>query len=268
MRELSAKLRRLRRDQGVTQHAVARAINVSKSLIAAFESGRLIPQLDAAERLDAYFGTENTLRMMVADAHTAREQERERHQRHAPIYESWPAIESSAWLLRNYQPLLVPGLLQTEAYARAVLISTMAFSSAEIQEHVTARMARQELLGRERPPQMLSVIDQAVLRRVAGGPPVMREQCEKLLRWGELPTITVQVVPEDAGLYVGTGGPVALATTDHGTYGFLDDQAGGRTIDDRGAVCSLVRRWETIRGYALSERQSLALISRMMEEWS
>lgn len=114
---------------------------------------------------------------------------------------------------------------------------------------------------------LLTVIDEIALRRCVGARPVMQEQCKALIEACDLPHVTVQVIPEDTGFYVGTFGPLALATTPHGTYAFLDDQAGGRLVTDMKTVDGLIEVWETIRGYALNQQQTRDFLARMAESW-
>lgn len=268
MNDLPAKLRQLRQEKKVSQIAVARALNVSKSLYSGFEQGRCIPQPDTAEQLDKYFGSGDTIQKMSAEALDARGQERERQQRKLPVFQSWSDLEESATMLRNFQPLLIPGLLQTEGYVRASFEGARTFSPEEVELHVADRMARQGIFSRENPPHFISVMDEAVLRRAVGGQKVMREQFQALLDACERPRCAVQVVPEDAGAYPGTSGPFVLATVDQGTYGFVEDPLGGRVIDDGGEIITLAETWEAVRSYALNQRQSLDLIARMAETWS
>lgn len=267
MDALAAYLKTLRTERRITQATLARAINVSKSLIAAFEQGRLVPQPDTAGHLDAFFGTGENIQKMSADALKERMRVRAQGRPQLPIYQSWPEVEAAATILRNYQPMTVPGLLQTPDYARFTLEAAVTLTDAEIQTYLSGRLARQEILRGDHPPCLIAVIDEAALRRCVGARLVMQEQCEALLKAYDLPHVTVQVIPEDVGFYVGMTGPLALATTPHGTYAFLDDQAHGRLLTDAEPIDRLMRVWEAIRGYALNQRQTRDLLARMAESW-
>lgn len=246
---------------------VARAINVSKSLVAAFENGRLIPQADTAGHLDIFFGTDGDIRRMSTQALEERERVRAQGRPTLPVYQSWPEVEAAATMLRNYQPTMVPGLLQTPDYAKFALEADATLTDAEIRAHLAARLERQKVVRGEHPPRLLAVIDEAALRRCVGARLVMQEQCEELLKACDLPNVTVQVVPEDTGFYVGMSGPLALATTPHGTYAFLDDQGEGRLLTDANAIDRLMGVWEAVRGYALNQRQTRDFLARMAESW-
>lgn len=267
MDALAARLKTLRKERGTTQATLARALNVSKSLIAAFEQGRLIPQPDTAGHLDTFFGTGEDIRKMSADALKQRERVRAQGRPSLPVYQSWPEVEAAATMLRNYQPTMVPGLLQTPDYAKFTLESAATLTNAEIQAHLSGRLTRQEIFRGEQPPHLITVIDEAALRRCVGARLVMQEQCVALLKACDLPHVTVQVVPENAGFYVGMTGPLALATTPHGTYAFLDDQADGRLVTDGETIDRLMRVWEAIRGYALNQQQTRDFLARMAESW-
>ncbi len=122
------------------------------------------------------------------------------------------SLEGAASLIRSYEPHFVPGLLQTEDYARAVLESGAVgqTSPEEIERHVALRMQRQELLTRPDAPRLWVVMDETVLRRPAGGPEVMRAQADKLLEAARLPNVTLQIAPFSSGPHPGTYGPFVL----------------------------------------------------------
>ena len=120
---------------------------------------------------------------------------------------SLPDFEAGASLIRTYEAMLIPGLLQTPDYARAVFRAQVGMmDESTIERRVAARMARQEVLARENPPDLLAVIDEAALRRLVGGPAVMRAQIEHLLKVAERPTIAIQVLPLEAGAHAAIDG--------------------------------------------------------------
>jgi transcriptional regulator with XRE-family HTH domain len=122
------------------------------------------------------------------------------------------SLEGAAALLRSYEPHFVPGLLQTEDYARGVLkAGAIAQTRPEdIERHVALRMRRQDLLTRADSPRIWAVMDETVLRRTIGGPEVMRAQIDKLLQATKLPNVTLQVIPFSSGPHPGTYGPFVL----------------------------------------------------------
>jgi hypothetical protein len=188
---------------------------------------------------------------------------------HAPVWYR-PFIEQEGWatLLRVYQPLLVPGILQTEAYTRA-LLAGFRLQSHLIADMVTTRLGRQEILHRRPDPcQLVAVVDEGVLHRRVGDATVMRDQLNALVAACEHPNVRVQVVPFDAGVYVGLDGPLVLAAVEGRSVGFLEGHLKGRVIESPDAIADLEGAWETIRDYALPSNQSLELIMRTAEKWT
>ncbi|MEU9141531.1 helix-turn-helix transcriptional regulator [Streptomyces sp. NPDC048404] len=122
------------------------------------------------------------------------------------------SLEGAASLLRSYEPHFVPGLLQTEDYARGVLKAGAIGQTRpeDIERHVALRLQRQDLLTREDAPRIWVVMDETVLRRTIGGPEVMRAQIDKLLQATKLPHVTLQVIPFASGPHPGTYGPFVL----------------------------------------------------------
>ncbi|WP_431729043.1 DUF5753 domain-containing protein [Verrucosispora sp. TAA-831] len=181
----------------------------------------------------------------------------------------WVDWEREATAIRWYEPAYVPGILQTEAYARATLADGLLLPD-EIEQRVHSRLKRQEILDRDDPPLLLAVLDVMVLRRpVHGHPGVMREQVEHLARMAELPYVQILVVPEDAGIYPGLQGGFILATLrDGSSVAHLDHQVDAQVVSTPDRIATLQRVWEIIRGEALSRRQSLDLIKEAAQTWT
>ncbi len=135
---------------------------------------------------------------------------------------------------------------------------------------MAARIDRQGVLTRDRSPLLSAVVDEHVLRRGVGGPEVMREQVRHLVKLGStLPRVRIQVVPMSAGAYVGLGGPFVIATSLPGDdLVYLAGQRHGQVIDRGDYVRQVVEVWESIRGEALSQQQSLDLMADVAETWT
>ncbi|WBB81549.1 Scr1 family TA system antitoxin-like transcriptional regulator [Micromonospora sp. WMMD882] len=190
-------------------------------------------------------------------------------ERRGPVwFHQWADLEREAVALRWYELAWVPGLLQTEAYARATLAGEN-LTPTEVDDLVAARIARQSILHRDRPPLLVVVVDELVLRRTAGGDRgMMREQCEHLARCAALPSVQVHVVPDGTGLYAGHGGPFILADMPDGKrVAHVDGQAKAQIIEQRAEMATLDRRWARITGLALPIAQSLALITEAADSW-
>ncbi|MBM7086078.1 DUF5753 domain-containing protein [Micromonospora sp. WMMD734] len=190
--------------------------------------------------------------------------------RHEPVwFRRWADIEREAVVLRGFELAWVPGLLQTEAYARATLALATP-TPEEVDELVTARMQRQAILHRPEPPLVVAVIDEAALRRRAGRDgKLMREQCEHIAACAELPCMQVHVVPLDTPIYLGMGGPFVLAELPDGArLAHQDGPARAHITDDAAEIASLERSWARIVGEALPRTQSLDLIRRVAATWT
>ncbi|TDC28864.1 DUF5753 domain-containing protein [Micromonospora sp. KC213] len=184
-------------------------------------------------------------------------------------FRPWVDIEREAVVLRWFELAWVPGLLQTEAYARGTL-TMESLTAEEIDERAAARMQRQSILHRARPPLVVAVLDEAVLRRRVGrDASLMREQCEHIAACAELPNVRVHVVPIDTPMYLGLGGPFILAEMSDGTHvAHVDGQVRAQIIDDTAEIATLGRRWTRIVGEALSRAQSLDLIRKAAASWT
>jgi hypothetical protein len=181
----------------------------------------------------------------------------------------WVEWEREATALRWFELAWVPGLLQTEAYARATLAGE-ALTPEEVDHLVAARIRRQAILHRDRPPLLVAVMEEAVLRRSAyGDRELMREQCTYLAECAELPSVQVHVVPAGVGMYAGLGGPFIVAELpDGGRVAHIDSQAQAQIVNEAREIATFERRWERIRGEALSRRQSLDLIKEATSSWT
>lgn len=121
-----------------------------------------------------------------------------------------PDFEVEASMIRSYECMVVPGLLQTPEYSEAVFLGGGAYSKAEVQRHVTARIQRQHILGRHKPPHLWAVIDEAALRRELDDPTIMRDQLQHLLNMATRHNIDIQVLPFSAGMHAGMSGSFVL----------------------------------------------------------
>ncbi|MET8042105.1 helix-turn-helix transcriptional regulator [Micromonospora sp. NPDC005215] len=190
--------------------------------------------------------------------------------RRDPIwFRPWQEIEREAVSLRSYESTVLPGLLQTEAYARAVLSGAGLIPRGDIERLLTVRLGRQGVLKRDDPPQFTAVIDEAVTRRPVGGGSTMREQLLAVVAACAEPHIRVHVVPSTVGAYAGLNGPFVIAHShDHRVAGYLDNQLQGQVASDSEDIAAMMAAWENVRGEALSHWQSVDLIREVAESWS
>ncbi|MGC4807224.1 Scr1 family TA system antitoxin-like transcriptional regulator [Micromonospora sp. DT233] len=176
-------------------------------------------------------------------------------------FRPWADLEREATSLRSFQPSVLPGLLQTEGYAHAVL-SSGPLANDEVEGYVAARLARQAaVFDRAHPPLTVFVVDEAALRR--GDPEVMHAQLDHLIAVAERPCVLLHILPLRAGFHPGQAGAFVIASlADADDLGYLDDQAAGRITQD---VAPLWRVWDTVRSVALPRDQSIQLLKG--REW-
>jgi transcriptional regulator with XRE-family HTH domain len=212
---LGTQLRRLREASHITSVEAADTIRATPSKISRLERGRTAAkQRDVADLLTLYGVTDPAQREelleIVRQASTPGW-----WQQYSDVlprwFEPYIGLEKAASIIRSYEVQFVQGLLQTEDYARAVIVIGNAHASGgEIDRRVSLRMGRQELLTQPDAPELWAVLDEAALRRSPGGPEVMRAQLEHLLEVTELPNVTLQIVPFDAGPHAAAGGPFSI----------------------------------------------------------
>jgi transcriptional regulator with XRE-family HTH domain len=257
------ELRAQREAAGLTQEQLAKLMGYSASVIAKLETCRTLPSPQHAEKADEALKMPGTFRRL----------------RKATIngaYEGWVRayldIEERATVLRSWQPLVVDGLLQTEAYAHAIIRGARpGDSDGQVEQLVMARMARQEIWERrDPPPPMLGVIlGEAVLRQEVGDATIMRDQLGRLLTAVRNPRISVQVMPFSAGAHPGMLGPFVVASFDSGPdAAYLDNALAGQVTERRKEVSVVALFHETLAREALAPRASAELIARVVEEWT
>ncbi|WP_173085774.1 helix-turn-helix domain-containing protein [Phytohabitans rumicis] len=212
--QLGARLRRLREAKGVSREDAGWRIRASESKISRMELGRVgFKERDIADLLTLYEVDDEERAALVALAHEANTPGW--WQPYGDLLSSrfqyYLDLEAAPSLIRSYEIQFVPGLLQTEGYARAVIMLGHGDAgAAEIDRRVGLRMARKQLLTRPDPPRLWAVIDEAVLRRPIGGPQVMRAQIAALAQACELPGVRLQVVPFEAGGHAAAGGAFSI----------------------------------------------------------
>jgi transcriptional regulator with XRE-family HTH domain len=249
---------------GLTSDEVGARVYLSGSTIRKVEAGLRAPTEDlvtACEDLPA-MGCNGALRHLYQSL-----RENLKSRGYPEWFEGWPDKEGTARRLRSFEALYVPGLLQTEKYARRVLSSRLNATEDEIDSDVTARIERQAILQREKPVQLWAVLDEGALRRQVGSREDMREQLRKLAEMARKPHIVVQVIPLEAGPHEGLrGGGFMLADSDDAaTVAYQDTALAGQIIEDPADVDTLVLTWEALQVVALPRMASLRLIEELAE---
>jgi transcriptional regulator with XRE-family HTH domain len=212
---LGRRLLDLRERAGLKREEAARILRVAPATVRRMETAEVALKIPYLQLLLKAYGVPDE----EAEAFVELAEEANKPgwwQRYHDILPGWfsmyVSLEGAASLIRSYDPHFVPGLLQTEEYARGVLTSGAIGQTRpdDIERHVALRMRRQELLTREDAPRLWAVMDETVLRRPVGGPEVMRAQIDKLLEATKLPHVTLQVAQFATGPHPGTYGPFVL----------------------------------------------------------
>lgn len=255
------ELARAREAAGLNQEDLGRTIHVSQSLVGMWESGRRAPHPDLVGRCEKVLHTDGLLQRLLEDW-VSREV--------SPQWlGKWREAEERATTLYSFQPTVVPGLLQTEEYARTVLKAGRYYRE-DVEDMVATRMERQKILQRDDPPFLVTLLCESVLRCNVGGPKVMAEQLLHLVRVAESENVVVQVVPFTARSCAGFLSPFVIAGFgDRTEIAYVDNQLSGDIIDDPLKVGILRQLFERFRADALSKLASLEFIRKVVaEQWS
>jgi len=272
-RRLALELRRLREAAKLTCEEVAEHLECSASKISRVETGRVsVSPRDVRDMLELYGVPAAQRESLVQLARDSRQ----KGWWHAysdtmqPQMATYIGLESAASEIRIYEVSLIPGLLQTEDYARAVIRAGMVNSPAEdIERRVSLLMARQPAVVREDPPKVWAVLDEAALRRRVGGAGLMRLQLEHLLAQAALPNVAVQVIPFGGGAHPAMGRPFIILVfpervdTD---VVYLEDLTSALYLEDVAEVDRYNVFFNHLRATALSFDDSAALITSVLKE--
>lgn len=252
------EVRALREKRGISQDEVARRIGFSLSTVKNIESGYRVPTREQAALLDEVFETAGTLGRLEARIRAAPI---------SPGFRPFVTAEADARTLKTFQHTLVPGLLQTEDYARTLVEAYPGLSADEVAARVLARLERQRVLDTEEPPWFWAVVDEQVLRREIGGPAVMAAQLAKLAEFARRPRVTLQVLSA-ACTHTGLVGAFVIAeAAEHPVVAYLESVLGGQTVQDPGMVEMATVVFDTIRTDAFSRVESLELIEEGVRQW-
>ncbi|MFJ3710358.1 helix-turn-helix domain-containing protein [Streptomyces sp. NPDC090053] len=273
-KRLGMELRRLREETGVSLQAAGEAIDGDKTKMSRIENGRQgLRPLELKALLNLY-----AVEPKLGEALLALQRQSKQKgwwSRHSdtlkPDFQERLTLESDAVRIYAYQSVVVPGLLQTYAYAEAVIrgTSNKRASNEEVKSLVELRLARQSIFDAEDAPQYLCILDESVLHRQVGGPAVTAEQLRALVGMCDRPGIVVQVIPYQQGAYPGMDGPFTVYSypdpMELDVVG-LDYLDGGLYLEESGAVERYRSAFDHLRAAALSSRESMDLIARIARD--
>jgi transcriptional regulator with XRE-family HTH domain len=270
-RRLALELRRLREAAGMTIEHVAKSLECSDSKISRIETARVRATPRDVRDLLALYGVTGTRQAGLIQLAREARQTGWWHQAYGDLpVRALVGLEDAAASISYYVQQLIPGLLQTEDYARAVLRAIrLDLGPAEVERRVGLRMARQSLLTRDEPPELWAVIDEAVLRRVVGGQEVMRQQLKRLAEAAARPNVTLQVLPFTAGEHAGMDGPFTILgfpdPADPDVV-YLEHTTSDLYLEDPEATTRYARLFDHLRAESLGPDDSAEFFAMVAEE--
>jgi transcriptional regulator with XRE-family HTH domain len=271
-RRLAAELRRLRDQAALTIEDVAEKLECSSSKISRIETEHVgVSPKDARELLRLYGVPSDQLEALVQLSKEARKRGWW-HSYNEVFTGAFVGLEAEASSLRAYQALLVPGLLQTEDYMRAVIRAARPDAGGpQVDKRVQARLARQQLMTDPEPPRYWAVIDEAVLCRTVGGERVMHAQLEWLASRAALPHVTIQVLPFSAGAHAGMEGPFLILgfpeQADPDVV-YVDNTTAGIYLEEPAEILRYTLMFDHLRAAALSPDDTVTRIAESISRFS
>ncbi|NBE94313.1 MULTISPECIES: helix-turn-helix domain-containing protein [unclassified Nonomuraea] len=235
-------LKNARTAAGLSQVALGNVLSCSESLIGLVERGQRKPTKSFTIAAEAALGLNGELFRLLPNT---------RVMSVPNWFSEWPTVEENAHTIRTWQPLVIPGLLRTPRYARAILAAEPGATERWVEEAVETRLRRQSVFERDDPPMYWALVDECVLLRPFGGKEVMREQLVHLLEMAERPNISVQLVPLEVGATAGLLGGFALAQSDGmPDRVYLDSAAHGTVSAREETVRQVSVRYDAIHKWA------------------
>ncbi|MFD5128002.1 helix-turn-helix domain-containing protein [Streptomyces olindensis] len=261
LRTFGAVVQALREHAGYSRVEFGEAVRFSKHTVESVELGRRMPDESFVERAEEATGNTGALRKSAR--HLTRGEAGL-----AAWFRQWANLEKVAVSLCTYECRLVPGLLQSEAYARAVFEGTVpVVPDDQLADFMAKRMERQRMLL-ERPTTPFSfIVEEHVFRRRFGDVEQMRKLFDHVLELSAPRNVTLQIVPLEAGLHACLDGPLQLLETPKGQrLAYSEGQQNGRLISDQKEVSLLQQRYDTLRSQALNAKDSRGLLERLRGE--
>ncbi|MDH6623154.1 transcriptional regulator with XRE-family HTH domain [Streptomyces sp. LBL] len=271
-RKLGAELRALRTGAGLTSGEAARLVGWHQSKVSRIETGTSgVKPADVRLLLDAFGVRDSQLRELLMVLAGFDESAGRHHWWHAyrgvlpPTYRDFISLESQASAMRTLETSVVPGLLQTPEYARAVTRAAVdGLDDERLDALVEVRLARQDVLRSQPPLELSAVLDEAVLRREVGGPEIMTRQLEQLVEAARLPHVRLQVLPFAAGAHVGVTGPFVIfsfSTTSDLDVVVLDHLTSSLYLERGEDLQAYTEAFNALQFHALSPEDSLDYIA-------
>ncbi len=256
-----SELRRCRIAADLSQEQLGQQVSYSAALVGLIENAKRVPSRSFAERCDDALATGGVLARLwpLVSRETL-----------PGWFRPWIEIEREATSLRSFEPLIIPGLLQTPEYARTLFAAQRAATEDELEQLVATRIERQAILTRENPPQLWCLLDEGALHRCVGGAKIMHDQLLHLAETANRPKVAVQIVPSEVGAHAGLLGAFVIASFDGaGDIVYLETAASGQVTETLSAIAEITLTYDMLRSEALPRTASRELIMKVAEqEWT
>ncbi|WP_371655549.1 MULTISPECIES: helix-turn-helix transcriptional regulator [unclassified Streptomyces] len=270
---MAAELRRLRVENDLTREDVSERTGINAATLYRIETARVRPQRRTLIALLSEYGVaEPQASEILALSRQADEQGwlRPYHADLPDEYTAYISFEAEARSVRNYESLFIPGLLQTEDYARAVIRGVLPTATTkEVDHRVQARIERRVVFEKERSLELWAIMDEATLQRMVGGPKVARAQLNHLLAMAEQPYVTLQIIPFGAGAHPGMPGSFVLMDfpdPEDPPVVYIDSMAGDLFLEAPEDIRRYEQIFDRLRAQALSPEGSTSLIAQLVRD--
>ncbi|MEV5750202.1 helix-turn-helix transcriptional regulator [Actinoallomurus sp. NPDC052308] len=270
-RRLAGELRALRLQAGLSQEQVAEYLDASAYKIVRIENAQSsIGMSDLRQLLTLYKVGAETRDRLIDLGRNARKRGGWWSSYRDVLPGPYVQLEAEATLVRNYQASIMPGLLQTPDYIRAMVrTSSWEVTEEELERRVDARLKRQERLYGDDPLELHALIDEAALRRLGGDPQTMRGQLNRLIEAAELPNVSLRVLPFQAGLYPAVGNPfviLSFASSMDPDVALCENRAGERYFHDADEIAGFHADFRQMTKVSLDKTASVTLIREAIKE--
>ena len=271
LRRLASELRRLRGEADFSREDVSERTGIDRATLYRIESARARPQSRTLRSLLDLYDVGDTERDELVKLARSANQTSWRIPYDLPTpYSTYIGFEREARTVLNFECSFVPGLLQTQEYARAAIRRGMPDGKDEdIQARIEARMQRQERLKGDEPLKLWAIIDEAVLRREVGGVDVMRAQLDHVSKMAELPVVTLQVIPFNVGAHPGMSGEFVILRFEEPVGAdvvYIESMAGDMFLETPADITLYTMMFEHLRALALNPDDSVALVRQIAED--
>ncbi|MEU5878033.1 DUF5753 domain-containing protein [Spirillospora sp. NPDC047279] len=250
---LAIHLHFLRTEHGYSCAYVGERVRAARQTVSHWESTLRVPDERQAEELDRLYGTGELVQALLFYATSLHEPE---------WFQRQVELEAKADVIQLYECQVIPGVLQTERYARTVYTVG---DVSDVEKSVRERLSRQKTLTRPDPPRLWVLLEQDAMERVVGGPEVMREQIGRLLEISETPRVVLRIVPRSLAYHTGLLGAFKVLTLGRKAYAYTEAAAGGRLTEDPSEVRKMTERFDLLGADALSRDDTRNLLRRVQE---